>query len=164
MKKIILLLVMAIVTLSVSAQNQQQQRPNHPDGNFLEFQTQVLIKQLQVEESRVADFTKLYTEYAQKSEALQPKPQRRGGGNDSQKSQKPTEAEIEAQILEIFDMAEKSTELKREYYYKFKEILSSDQILKMYNVERRMRERIVSESDKRAEDQKPRGGQSEGRK
>lgn len=161
MRKFIFSLIATLVTVLTIYAQPQQQRPqpqSQRDGNFTEFQLQVLTKQLKLEESKVAAFSKLYTEYSNKIEALQPKPQqpqRRpengNGKNENDQEDNLTDAQVEAQILESFVMAEKSTELKREYYYKFKAIITPKQIMKMYNVERRMRERIVSESDRRAE-------------
>lgn len=162
MRKFIFSLMIAFVTLSTftlyAQPQQQQQRQQKPqqhqpqqDGNFTEFQLQVLTKQLQLDASTQTKFTTLYTEYSEKIEALQPKPQPRPD-NGSERASKPTDEEVEAMILESFEMAEKSTDIKREYYYKFKKILSPQQIFKMYNIERRMRERIVSESDRRTKE------------
>ncbi len=161
MKKFIVILSIMVCTLfTLSAQPQQARQPRpevnrEQDGNFTEFQIQVLTKQLRLDEKSVEPFTKLYTEYSQKMELLQPEQpeQRRNTPQNAKQGErpaKPTDAEIEAKILESFEMAEKSTALKREYYAKFKEILTPHQILKMYNIERRLRERIVSESDRRA--------------
>ncbi|MFR9552706.1 MAG: hypothetical protein SNH35_00480 [Rikenellaceae bacterium] len=155
-------MVCALFTLSAQPQQARQPRPEanrEQDGNFTEFQIQVLTKQLRLDEKSVEPFTKLYTEYSQKMEQLQPEQpeQRRNtpqntpqNAKQGERPAKPTDAEVEAKILESFEMAEKSTALKREYYTKFKEILNPHQILKMYNIERRLRERIVSESDRRA--------------
>ncbi len=154
-----IIVALSIFTVNAQPQQQRQQRPQpQQDGNFTEFQLQVLTKQLELDTPKQAQFKTLYTEYSQKIEALQPKPQARPAQGEERTS-RPTDSQVEEMILESFVMAEKSTELKREYYYKFKEILTPQQIFKMYNVERRMRERIVSESDRRAE-----GGDANGRK
>ncbi len=156
---IVTLMIMICVISTLSAQPQQSRQPHREDsrnmdGNFTEFQIQVLTKQLRLDEKSIEPFTKLYTEYSQKMEALQPEqPQRRNDPQNSKQGErpaKPSDAEVEAKILESFEMAERGTALKREYYDKFKTILNPHQILKMYNIERRLRERIVSESDKRA--------------
>ncbi|MFR9603164.1 MAG: hypothetical protein SNG02_04750 [Rikenellaceae bacterium] len=158
MKKLIVILTALIVVVSsgnLFAQPQQQQHPQQPprrevgDGGFTEFQIQLLTKQLRLEEKKASQFEALYKEYTQKMKDLQPEPQKRPAKGEQ--PAKPTNAEIESQILESFTQAEKTTALKKEYYYKFKKILTPDQILKMYNTERRIRDRIVSESSNRSE-------------
>ncbi len=152
MKKLVSIFTVLILMLSsVNLYSQPQQPPRHEarDGGFTEFQIQVLTNQLRLNSKVVEPFKKLYLEYSNKMDELQPKPQKRPTKGEQQS--KPSSADIEAQILESFSMAERSTALKREYYHKFREILTPDQILKMYNTERRIRDRIVTESTNRTE-------------
>ncbi len=155
MNKLITILTAFIIMFSscdlFSQPQQQQHPPRHEVGNggFTEFQIQLLTKQLKLEENKVDPFKSLYKEYSQKMKELQPEPKKRPakGGQPT----KPTNTEINAQILESFTQAEKTTALKKEYYFKFKKILTPEQILKMYNTERRIRDRIVSESSNRSD-------------
>ncbi len=136
-----------------------QPRPSMNDSEFTAFQIDMMVRQLHIEESKVEAFTALYTEYVNKMGAMQPKaPKREGqggqGGQGGQQPERPklTDEQIESQILNSFDLAEQSNSLKRDYYYKFKEVLTQQQILRMYNVERRLRERMLSESARRERD------------
>lgn len=110
-------------------------------GNFEKFQLQILLKQLEIEESKQPAFETMYSAYSEELKQLRPK-HRRG-------DEKPTDAQIEEQILESFKMAEKTTALKKEYYARFKTILTPAQILEMYNIERRVAERMNSEMENR---------------
>ncbi len=150
------MLILSVSTLVAQPQPAQGGRPNMNDKEFAEFQIEMMTRQLHLEESTVEPFAILYTEYMNKMNALQPKsPRREGqprqGGQPLERPQQ-TDEEIEAQILNSFDLAEKSNAIKREYYYKFKEVLTQQQILRMYNIERRLRERMLSESARRERD------------
>lgn len=144
MKSLKYLIVVAIMIFACSMSYAQPHRDHGRGGNgdFQEFQMQVLIKQLEIEESKVDSFTNMYQEYSQKMKELRPR--HKPGGNKAGAAA-PTDAEVEATIMESFDLAEQTTALKREYYNKFKTLLSPHQILKMYNVERRLQERVTSE-------------------
>lgn len=149
MKRFIIFTI-AIIASATQLFAQPQQRPHQENrsGNIQEFQTQLIIKQLSIPEAKQSSFTTLYTQYFEAMEQLRPKRQRpEKGENDNNKL---SDAEVEAQIIESFDAAEKVTTLKREYYKKFKTILTPQQILKMYNIERQFSERLNSELQNRA--------------
>ena len=151
--KRILATLTLLLLFGVAAAQPVNSRPEMSAEEFEQFQIEMITSQLRLQESKVEPFKKLYAEYSAKMNELQPRGQKRGGGatQNGEERIRPTAEEVEAQILSSFDMAEKSTALKREYYYKFKEILTPQKILRMYNVERRMRERMLSESARRNE-------------
>ncbi len=143
---------------------QQQQRPQRSREDFQKFQIQMMTKELLIEESKRENFAKIYTEYTQELEKLREprKEGEKGGkGQNVEKREKaaPTDAEIEAQILKSFEMAEKSTELKKRYYTKFKAVLTPQQIMKMYQIERLARERVTSRQGGKGQGGRPQGGQ-----
>ncbi len=174
MKNYILSIALALLTATTLSAQPMQSRHEGGErmsgGDFAQFQTSLITRQLALDEDKAKQFTDLYNEYSQKMRELQPKARRKGGnggnGGDANRPHAggagdnrgagerpmPSDEQVEAQILESFTLAEKSNNLKREYYYKFKEILTPQQILKMYNVERRLRERMLSESDRRTSD------------
>lgn len=146
MKRFIIFTIAIIAsTTQLFAQAQQRPRQEHRSGNIQEFQTQLIIKQLEIPEAKQSSFTTLYTQYFESMKQLRPKRQRPERGEKEL-----SDSEVEAQILESFDAAEKMTTLKREYYKKFKLILTPQQILKMYNIERQFSERLNSELQNRA--------------
>ncbi|MFI3277812.1 MAG: hypothetical protein SNH13_07565 [Rikenellaceae bacterium] len=143
MKKLKLIFVAALMlasTIALQAQPRQQQRVSKED--FPKFQLQMLIRQLLIEEPKREAFSKIYMEYSKELEAL------RAPRKEQPKGEvvAPSDAEIEKQILASFEAAEKSTALKKKYYTKFKEVLTPQQILKMYKVERTAHDRIMSKS------------------
>ncbi len=146
MKKIALTCLILISTLaSISAQpqhNRNDRGGNGGRGDFEKFQLKLLVRNIEISDEQIAPFEALYTEYSAKMKALRPKHERHEG--------KPSAEEIEAQIIESFDMAEKATALKRDYYTLFREILTPHQILRMYNLERQMHDRLNSEVQNRA--------------
>ncbi len=150
MKRLIIASIIILSTVSQSfAQPKQQMRP-HQEGrtsaDIQQFQMQLIIKQLEIDESKQEAFTEIYTQYLNEMEELRPKRQRRGEGE----GKKPTEAEVEAQIMESFEISEQLTVVKRKYYQMFKRVLSPHQILRMYNIERQFTERVNSELQNRA--------------
>ncbi len=143
MKKIILIGIIIISSLAqLSAQPQRHQQGRPESGNIIEFRTKLIINQLDIAESQQDAFKDIYAEYCGKMSTMRPNRPQRG-------EPRPTDEQIEAQILESFEMAEKTTALKKEYYEKFKTVLAPQQILKMYNIEREFTERINSELQNR---------------
>ncbi len=143
MKKLKLILVAAFLIVSniaLQAQPRQQQKVSKED--FPKFQLQMLIRQLLIEEPKREAFSKIYMEYSKELETLRAPRKEQPKGEMTA----PSDAEIEKQILASFEAAEKSTALKKKYYTKFKEVLTPQQILKMYKVERTAHERIMSKS------------------
>ncbi|MFI3281443.1 MAG: hypothetical protein R3Y44_05670 [Rikenellaceae bacterium] len=141
MKQIITICI--VLLTSITHLWAQPQQPQRGQGNFHQFQVELITKQLDIDEAKRAKFEEIYTQYSEQMRAMRPKHKRNADGA------KPTEAEIEEQILDSFEMAEKSTALKKEYYQKFKTVLSPHQILKMYNIERQISERMNSEMQNR---------------
>ncbi|MFI3285507.1 MAG: hypothetical protein R3Y08_02530 [Rikenellaceae bacterium] len=144
MKPILLLFAILTSVCTLHA----QPRGERGAGNPQEFQIVLIQKQLKLSEDQAVKFKTLYIEYSDEMALLRERPSKIAGASL-------TDQQIEAQILESFDMADKSTKLKREYYVRFKEILTPRQILRMYNIEREFRERL------NAEHQRRKGGNSE---
>lgn len=154
MKRLIIVFVAMICCSSLMAQPKQQPRMGaNGGGGFTGFQIEIISKQLQLSEKQMEPFRALYTEYSEKMNELQHKPHKRGGeeGRPQMDREQLSDDELERQIIESFDMVDRNNALKREYYYKFKEIISVQQIMKMYNIERRVRERMLSESTRRSD-------------
>lgn len=139
MKKTLLTLVAALICSIVPIAAQPQ--GGRQKGDMQKFQISLIIKQLEITEDKQDSFTELYTQYTTEIKKLRPKHERGEG--------KPTDEMIEQQILDSFEMTEKSTALKKEYYPRFRELLTPEQILRMYSIERQMHDRLNSEIHKR---------------
>ncbi|MFI3262691.1 MAG: hypothetical protein R3Y26_07260 [Rikenellaceae bacterium] len=144
--KYFLIFFLIISTSYVSYSQARQGGARVPNNKGLQqMQMNVIIKHLQLNETKTKQFTEIYTEYSKKLDDLRPDHKQ----NTHKREETPTDEQIEAQILESFVITEKTTDLKREYFYKFKKILSLQQIMEMYNVERQVSERIRSEFQRR---------------
>ncbi len=166
MKRAILLFTLLLSSLALQAQ--PPQRGDRVDGATpQEFQTKLMVKQLELNEQQGEKFSALYTKYTTDLSSLRQRGGeapggRRGGGGAGENREQLTDAQIEAQILESFEMTEKSTALKRDYYTKFKEILTPHQIMRMYTIEREFNERLNAEHQRRmGNKQEPRGRESQ---
>ncbi len=140
MKKIVL--AFAFVFISYFTFAQMGGHPS-PKGDFKKLQAEMILRELKLPEESQAQFRDLYAEYAAQMDSLRPR-HRRG-------VEQPTSEDVEQHIFESFDMTDKITDLKREYYPKFKEILSPEQILRMYSAEQQLRNRMSDEQRRRRE-------------
>ncbi|MFI3268207.1 MAG: hypothetical protein R3Y51_05770 [Rikenellaceae bacterium] len=139
MKKLKYLAILCLMTfLSI---NVYSQRPANQNTGLQQMQLQVLVKQLQLNDSQRTEFSKIYNEYSEELKSLRPEHKQ----NENRRGEAPTDEQIETQILESFDITEKTTALKRKYFPRFKTVLSLRQILEMYNVERQISERVKTE-------------------
>lgn len=121
--------ICVILCASVTTLWAQPQQERSHRGDFQKFQVQLLVKQLEIEQSKQDEFEAIYTEYSTKIKALHPKRKAEGEGKGKERL---TDEIVEQQILDSFEIAEKNTALKKEYYPRFKTIMSPHQILKMY--------------------------------
>ncbi len=150
MKRLNIILIAATLllasTTTLSAQPHKRGGEDREQGNFMEFQINLLIKQLQLKESLQDDFREIYTEYSTNEREQRPQ----HGKPQDKEGEKMSDEEAEARIMASFEASERSIKKKREYYERFKTILSPQQILTMYNTERRIRERLNTEQDRRS--------------
>ncbi len=153
MRRLILIGVMLFVGVVAQAQVTElptqvkhERRNKHKEGDFRNFQMQMMIKQLSIAQQDREAFKTLYTQYLASMAELRPKGRREGGAGQAGSV---TSEQVERHILESFDVTDKITALKREYYPRFRELLSPEQILRMYSVEREIHDRIDSERRRR---------------
>ncbi|MFR9503031.1 MAG: hypothetical protein SNH73_01085 [Rikenellaceae bacterium] len=145
MKRIIILSLVTLMSLSASAQTRKPRKGGGGDIN--QFQMLMIARQLDLEEEQEERFMEIYSEYSKEIAEARPKHMRQGMVDSV------TNEELEKQILESFDATDRSTALKREYYYRFKTVLSPSQIMKMYSIESQLRDRINSELQNRSKKQ-----------
>lgn len=148
MKKILLIvfLFLACGTLNAEAQNAKGANPDMRE-RFYALQCEQISRELNLEGERKTAFTKLYTEYLNTSQQL--KQQYALGPGRGTKRSDITNEDIEKHTLDSFEMSIKAIEIRRDYYKKFREILSPREINRVYDTERRLRERIEQEQSDR---------------
>ncbi len=115
--------------------------------NFNDLQLKMIIHELNIEEGDIESFTKLYHEYLSvmaknRTKELNPN---LGTMASPMTIEEQSDSEVEKELLQSFDRSIKGTEIKRDYYHKFREILTPKQIALMYDIERRTRERFIKE-------------------
>ncbi len=145
MKHSILTTLLLLFALSAAAQ------PPRPMGGGGErrgdgihaMQCDQIVNVLRLEEAKQAEFKEIYMAYNRAVQELHA-PRERGGGMRPDMTQQ-SEEQIEARTLDSFDRSIKSMELKREYYKKFRTILQPSEITRMYNIERKIRDRAIEE-------------------
>ncbi len=157
MKQII---TIAFFIIAASTQAFAQPQPPRPQGgmghegkDLHQFQLNAIMRHLELDEDVQVKFSELYTQYAEQIKAAQPKVE----DTPKNRRERPSDEVIEKQILDSFEIAEKTTAIKKEYYPLFKEILTPHQILTMYNIERQIGQRLNSEVENRANRNPPRG-------
>ncbi len=121
MKRTITLLIITLfLGINASAQPQKHQKMIH-------MAAVRVARQLEIGDSERETFIVLYQNY--KKECGRIMKTQPAVGKDS-------ESNAELKILSDFDKSEKMLALRKQYYYKFREILSPSLIQKMYDMEK----------------------------
>lgn len=147
MKKFIFaaLLIFA-ATFSTTAQPRTTgERGGGENAGMHALQCNQIIKVLQLDSAKSESFREIYMDYNEAIKALRPAANR----SVERPNEAPTEEQIEESTLSSFDMSIKTMEIKREYYMKFREILTPSQINTMYRTERNIRDRAIEELQQR---------------
>ncbi len=119
------------------------------------MQCNQIIKVLQIDDAKQEAFREIFMSYNRALKEIR-SPQNRELP-PAIAEQPPTEEQIEERIITSFDHSIKSMELKKEYYKKFRTILSPSQISRMYNIERNIRDRAIEEMSHRNHNRGERG-------
>lgn len=129
MRHYILLILLAFVSLTASADCQQpRQKPDFK--SIVEKRFCVIVHELELDEAKAAKLKPLYMEYCrQMGDLFKPQP------NKKPRDQR-TDAEIEQDIKADFDRAKKMINLRETYYTKIRKLLTPKQIEKIYSIER----------------------------
>ncbi len=134
MKKLFLIFISITLTISAFAQNGERIK-NRVEAHRIGFITQRLS--LTPEESQ--QFWPIYNQYTEKVKQIR----------SSVKLAKPIdemdEAETEKMIMAQMDKETRELDLRKEYYQKFKKVISVKKIAKLYRAERDFRTEMVKQ-------------------
>lgn len=120
MKKTAIIILTLFISLCITAQPSQRQKMIH-------MAAVRIAEQIDVPEQSREAFITLYQRYkGESSEIVRAHPQ---------EDENP-EKSAELKILDDFAKSEKILALRKEYYFKFREILTPSKIQKMYDLER----------------------------
>ncbi len=126
-------LLLAISSLAAQAPNKQELRKE-----FTRVQTEEIIKELALNEEEAAKFREQYTAYHLELSTLGSKKLYKKADTAL------TDEEAQKQIEHNFERAAKIQSIKEKYYQKFSEYLTANEILKMYEVEREVRQKVIA--------------------
>ncbi len=143
------ILMMALCSISVNAQNSQPQSSQHQRMSreqLAKAQANYIARQLALDDATAGKFVSTYCDCV-KFWALGPRvKQNRKGGN--------TDAQAQQAITDRFERSQKILALREKYYKRYSTFLTQKQIQRVYEMERQMMRRLSQKSGKGA-----RGGQ-----
>ncbi len=136
-----------LVTLGASAQEttKRQKGERLSPEKFIEMRAKRIVNELELSSQTAEKFTALYTQY---SNALMAE-RDTSGFPRRQKLNELSDSEIDRLAENFFESQSDAIEVKEEYYEKFRKFLSPQQVLKIYEVERNMHDKINAEKGKR---------------
>lgn len=173
MKKLMHLFLLLISIIMIKAQETSipdfnnmspQQRREYIKGMSPEQRKKLMeeaasmaaIKKLQIPEEKQEVFKKLFSEYVQSQKAIKDKfkPSKLTG-------QELSDEEAKKMLDQSFDLGQQLLNNRRLYTDKFLKILTPQQVLKLFNHERQVREKLMDRTNKK--EIPPRRGPAEGR-
>ena len=144
------ILMMALCSISVNAQNNQPQSSQHQRMSreqLAEAQANYIARQLALNDATTGKFVSTYCDFLKEVWALGPRvKQNRKGGN--------TDAQAQQAITDRFERSQKILALREKYYKRYSTFLTQKQIQRVYEMEHQMMRRLSQKSGKGA-----RGGQ-----
>lgn len=99
----------------------------------MEKRASFIAQNLMLDDAKSVQFTEMYKRYLQEMRTCMAGLREKKTGDKTQLS----DAEIEQQIRQRFERGRKILDLREKYYDEFKKVLSQQQILKMYSIERK---------------------------
>ena len=155
MKKYLLSLVTALFmigfTTTTNAQNvsESMKKPKLSKAEIVQKRSEMMAKQLMLDDATAAKFKTVYSQYLKdEMDCRQPKRAVNKASNRQDTASK-TDAEIEKDIMNRFEQSQKLLDLRKNYYSKFRDILTPRQILKVYDSERNFSSKFNKERQKR---------------
>ena len=125
MKKLMVAVMFVLATgTAVSAQDF---KPGMQKQITSEQRAKMMASRLMLDDKTSAEFVPLYEEYVNKLSECRPERRQRGEGQGL------SDKEIDEQLKARFDRQEKRLYIQREYYDKFKEVLTIRQVKQLYD-------------------------------
>ena len=137
-----LFFILLIACIGVSAWSQEKNRPRLTPEEFKTKQEAFITEKAELTKEEAAKFFPLYFEMQAKKRAL----------NDNAwknikkgKNAETTEAEYEQIIDEVLESRLKADELEKDYYQRFKKVLSAKKIYKVQHAEIRFHKELLKD-------------------
>lgn len=137
----ILLFAMAMTTFCVSTYAQKDRRQRMTREQLAETQAKYIAKEMTMDDATAEQFIETFCRFQKEIWALGPRPKREVSDR--------TDAETEQALKERFAHSQKVLDLRQKYYEEYSKFLSQKQIERIYELERKMMERLYHRSPKR---------------
>lgn len=141
----ILLFAMAMTTFCVSTYAQKDNRQRKTREEVAEAQAKYIAKEMAMDDATAEKFIATFCQFQKEIWALGPRPKREASDR--------TDTETEQAIKERFVHSQKILNLRQKYYEEYSKFLSQKQILRVYELERKMMDRLYHRSQKRTDQQ-----------
>ena len=128
----------------------QNMKPEERVALLKEFREKMIIAELAVPENTQPEFKNLYSEYQEKQNEIKAK------FVPTQDCEKMTDEDAIKELNNSFDVGQKLLDNRKDYAQKFMKVISPQQVLRMYQTEGKMRNKIL---DKKQDEPKNSGSQ-----
>lgn len=158
MKKYLLSIAMMLLSVGVFAQ-EDTKRPERGEGqkpDMTEAQFKQICKGLQLQDARAAELKKVYVAFVEELQADKFRPVR--------KNEETTEEDIETMLKAKLEAGVHIAEVRLAYYEKFRKILTASEVAQMFEIEKRIIERVEREIESRRQGKPGEGRPGEGGK
>lgn len=128
----------------------QNMKPEERVALLKEFREKMIIAELAVPENTQPEFKNLYSEYQEKQNDIKAK------FVPTQDCEKMTDEDAIKELNNSFDVGQQLLDNRKDYAQKFMKVISPQQVLRMYQTEGKMRNKIL---DKKQDEPKNAGSQ-----
>lgn len=136
----ILLFAMAMTAFCASAYAQKDSRQRMTREQLAETQAKYIAQEMEMDGTTSEKFVETFCRFQKEIWALGPRPKREVSGR--------TDAETEQAIKERFAHSQKILDLRHKYYEEYSKFLSQQQIVRVYELEKKMMDRLYHRSQK----------------
>lgn len=137
----ILLLVMAMTSLSANTYAQKDNKQRITREQLAETQAKYIAREMAMDDMTTVKFIATFCQFQKEIWALGPRPKREASGR--------TDAETEQAIKKRFAHSQKILNLRQKYYEEYSKFLSQQQIVRVYELEKKMMDRLFHRSQKK---------------
>lgn len=136
----ILLFAMAMTAFCASAYAQKDSRQRMTREQLAETQAKYIAQEMAMDGTTSEKFVETFCRFQKEIWALGPRPKREAPDR--------TDAETEQAIKERFAHSQKILDLRHKYYEEYSKFLSQQQIVRVYELEKKMMDRLYHRSQK----------------
>ena len=136
----ILLFAMAMTAFCASAYAQKDSRQRMTREQLAETQAKYIAQKMEMDGTTSEKFVETFCRFQKEIWALGPRPKREVSCR--------TDAETEQAIKERFAHSQKILNLRHKYYEEYSKFLSQQQIVRVYELEKKMMDRLYHRSQK----------------